>query len=564
MCFLRQDGVKGGLVIPGYRRLKVIPLGGIGEIGKNMMVLEYDEDIVVIDAGLMLPQEFGFGIDFVIPDISYLVKNRDRIRGIVITHGHEDHIGALPYILPEIGTPPIYATNFTMALIRAKLDDKGVSYGNELNVIKPMDRVRLGVFTVEFIRVCHSIPDGVGLKIHTPVGIVVHTGDFKMDQSPVDGELMDYYSFVKTGREGVLLLMSDSTNATYPGVTPSEREVGKSLENVFDIKKGRIIVASFASNVHRIQQVLMAAFHHNRKVFLVGRSLINIVSIAEELGYISIPEGLIAPIETIHSFPPNRIVVITTGSQGESLSGLVRMARGEHRYVDIGKGDVVIISATPIPGNEYMVNKVVNRLFLKGADVVYADDWGLHVSGHGGAEELKMMLTWVKPKYFVPIHGEPRHILEHANLAEEVGVDRDNIFILRNGDVLELDRDDAFISGHINVGAVSIEGSTLVDVNEAFMVEKVKLANNGAVFVSVGVAEDGKLKSLPSIKTIGVPDIPNEIIDRCKQAITDVVNRGLYISEEEVESAITNSIRKLLKRAMGITPVVIGSVVRIE
>jgi ribonuclease J len=408
------------------KKLLVIPLGGLGEIGKNMTAFRYGEDIILIDAGLKFPEDDMLGIDLVIPDITYLVENRDKIKGIFLTHGHEDHIGALPYVLREINVP-VYGTALTLGILQGKRLEEAHVSGNNLHVIKPGDRIRAGVFKLEFMRVNHSIPDSIAIAIHTPVGLVIHTGDFKIDQTPVDGQVTDFGRFAEYGNQGVLLLLADSTNAERPGFTPSEKMVGKTFDEEFGTAKNRIIVATFSSNVHRIQQIVESAAKYKRKVAVIGRSMVNVVGIAMKLGYLKVPDGVLIDIDDAHNYPNNKLVLVCTGSQGEPMSALTRMAMSDHRKVIIVPGDTIIISASPIPGNEKMVSRSIDALLQLGADVIYEKANGVHVSGHGSQEELKLMHNLVRPKFFIPVHGEYRHLVKHAKLAESLGMPKENI-----------------------------------------------------------------------------------------------------------------------------------------
>lgn len=429
-------------------KLSLIPLGGLGEIGKNMMAVNYNNEIMVIDAGLMFPEDEMLGIDIVIPDFTYLIENKEMIKGIVLTHGHEDHIGALPYVLKEINVP-VYGTRLTLGLVQEKLKENNVANA-KLNPIRPKDMIKLGRnFRVEFFKVSHSIPDVVGLAIHTPVGTILHTADFKFDQTPVDGEVTDFARIAELGNKGVLVLLSDSTNVERPGFTLSERAVGQTFDEIFRTAGERIIVATFASNVHRIQQVINAAYKYNRKVAIVGRSMVNVVTIAKETGYLSVPENTLIEIEEIANYARNRVTILTTGSQGEPMSALTRMAMSDHRKVEIIPGDTVVVSASPIPGNEKLVARTINQLFHQGAEVIHESVSGIHVSGHASQEELKLMLNLVRPKFFVPVHGEYRHLVKHANLASQLGMPTENIIVAENGQVLELTADTASIGGRV-------------------------------------------------------------------------------------------------------------------
>lgn len=485
------------------QKLKVIPLGGLQEIGKNMTVFEYGEDIIVVDCGLAFPEDDMLGIDLVLPDVSYLVKNREKIRGIVLTHGHEDHIGAMPYFLKEVNVP-VYATRLTNGLLKYKLEEHGLLSVVKLNDVEPGQTLQLGAFKVEFIRSTHSIADSVALALHTPIGIVVHTSDFKIDYTPIQGKPIDLARLAELGKKGVLLLMCDSTNAERPGYTMSERTVGDTFDEIFINAKSRIIVASFASNVDRIQQVINAAYKFGRKVTVVGRSMVNVVNAAKELGYLNIPEGTMVDIDLIDKYPSDRMVVITTGSQGEPMSGLSRMAASEHKKVEIEPGDLIIISASPIPGNEKPIIKVINELFKKGADVIYEALAEVHVSGHACREELKLIHNLVKPKFFMPVHGEYRHLKQHANLASKLGMPTENIFMMENGKVLELSSDSAKINGSVTSGRVLVDGLGVGDVGSIVLRDRKLLSQDGLIVVVITIEkESGQLLAGPDIISRG-------------------------------------------------------------
>jgi len=487
-------------------RLKIIPLGGLSEIGKNMMLMEYENDIIVIDAGLMFPEEDMLGIDLVIPDISYLVENREKIRGIVITHGHEDHIGALPYLLPQLKAP-IYATKLTQGLIRVKLKEGKAMEEAKLEVVSPGEQVTLGKFRVEFFPVCHSIPDSMGLIIDTPVGTIVHSGDFKLDYTPVDGRPTDLSRLAQLGAQGVLLLLSDSTYAELPGYTPSERVVGENLDRVMAEAPGRVIVATFSSLVSRIQQVIDSAAKYGRRVFVVGRSMTNTVRIALELGYLNAPNGVLARIDQLRGMPHDKIVFVTTGSQGEPTSALVRMANRDHRHVRILRGDTVVISATPVPGNESLINRTLDTLFKQGAQVLYSKVAQVHVHGHGSQEELKLLLNLVKPKFFMPIHGEYRHLAFHAKLAESVGIPESNSFVLEDGDILELGPYSGRVAGKTASGNVYVDGLSVGDVGGVVLRDRRMLSRDGMVVVIIAInRQTGKLVGRPDIVSRGFVD----------------------------------------------------------
>ena len=487
-------------------RLKIIPLGGLSEIGKNMMVMEYGGDIIVIDVGLMFPEEEMLGIDLVIPDISYLMERQEKIRGIVITHGHEDHIGALPFLLPQLNAP-VYSTKLAQGLIQVKLKERKALEGAKLKVVSPGEQITLGKFGIEFYPVCHSIPDSVGLIIHTPVGIIVHSGDFKLDYTPVSGKPTDLSRLAQLGAQGVLLLLSDSTYAELPGYTPSEKVVGETLDHIMADAPGRVIVTTFSSLISRIQQVIDAAAKHQRRVFIVGRSMSDTVRMALELGYLNAPDGILGRLDEIRGMPHNKIVFITTGSQGEPTSALVRMANRDHRQVHIQRGDTIVISATPIPGNEAVVNRTVDNLFKQGAQVIYSKLAQVHVHGHGSQEELKLLLNLVKPRFFMPIHGEYRHLSLHAKLAQTVGIPKDNTFVLEDGDILELGSQSARKTGKVSSGNVYVDGLSVGDVGGVVLRNRRMLSKDGIVVAIIAVnRQTGKLVGRPDIVTRGFVD----------------------------------------------------------
>jgi len=466
------------------QKLQIIPLGGLGEIGKNMTLIRCGDEILIIDCGLMFPEDDMLGIDLVIPDITYLLDNRDLVKAIVLTHGHEDHIGALPYVLKQINVP-VYGTKLTLGILEGRLKENNVS-ANNLAPIKPGDNLQVGsCFKLEFIHVSHSIADSVGIAIKTPIGTVVHTGDFKLDQTPVDGKVTDFSKFAELGDQGVLVLLADSTNAERPGYTMSEKSVGLTFDETFRNARERIIIATFSSNVHRIQQAVDTACKYKRKVAVLGRSMINVVNIALELGYLSIPEGVLIDIDEINNYPSSAIVIITTGSQGEPMSALTRMAMSDHRKVEIIPGDTVIISATPIPGNEKLVSRTINYLFKQGAEVVYEKASGIHVSGHASQEELKLMHNLIRPKFFIPVHGEYRHLMKHAKLAQELGMPKENVFVAENGQVLEFTQDKGSIAGKITAGIVLVDGLGVGDVGNIVLRDRRQLSQDGILIVVV-------------------------------------------------------------------------------
>ena len=488
-------------------QLRVIPLGGLGEIGKNMMALEYADDIVIVDCGVQFPEEGMFGVDLIIPDISYLMERVDKVRAILITHGHEDHIGALPFILPQLKCP-VYAPRLAHGLITAKLKERRAARDSVVNPIDPNEVHQIGEsFEVSWFRVCHSIPDAMGIAIGTPLGTVIHTGDFKIDHTPVDGRIFDLPSLAHYGDDGVLLLCSDSTYAEVPGYTTSERVVGEALDRAIGEAEGRVLVATFASLVSRVQQVVDAAAKYDRKVSIVGRSMVDTVKVATELGYLKVPEGTLVPLGQTRKLPPEKVVLMTTGSQGEPTSALVRIAKQEHRDVNIESGDTVIISATPIPGNELPVSHTIDNLLRQGAKVLYDRIATVHVHGHASQEELKLVLRLVRPKYFVPVHGEFRHLMAHAQIAWDLDVAKDGIFVMEDGDVLELSEDGARLEEHISAGPIFVDGLTTRDIQSPVLGERRSLSKDGVVVVVVTTDKDsGKLVGEPAAVASGFLD----------------------------------------------------------
>ena len=509
-------------------KLKIIPLGGLSEIGKNMMAMEYQDDIIVIDAGLMFPGEEMLGIDLVIPDISYLLENKDKIRGIVITHGHEDHIGALPYLLPQLNVP-VYSTKLTNGLISVKLKERKALAGAKLKVVQFGSQMTLGRFKVELFPVCHSIPDAAGLIIHTPVGTIVHSGDFKLDYTPVDGKPTDLSRLAQLGAQGILLLLSDSTYAELPGYTPSERVVGETLGRVMADAPGRVIVTTFSSLVSRIQQVIDAAAKHQRRVFIVGRSMTDIVRMTLELGYLKAPNGILARMDELKGMPHNRVVFVTTGSQGEPTSALVRIANRDHRQVHIVRGDTVVLSATPVPGNESLINRTVDNLFKQGAQVLYDKVAPVHVHGHGSQEELKLLLNLVKPRFFIPIHGEYRHLSLHAKLARSVGIPKENIFVLEDGDILELNPQAGKVTGKVSAGNVYVDGLSVGDIGSVVLRNRRMLSRDGIVVVIIAInRQTGKLVGRPDIVSRGFVDTreSKDMIDESRDLVAKALDHG--------------------------------------
>ena len=516
-------------------KVKIIPLGGVNEIGKNLTAIEYKNDIVVIDCGLKFPDEDMFGIDLVIPDITYLMKNKEKVSGIFLTHGHEDHIGALPYVLKQLNVP-VYGTKLTLGIVETKLKEHGLLSSTELITVKPRDVIRLKSVSVEFIKTNHSIADSVAIAIHTPLGVVLHTGDFKVDYTPIDGEPMDFARFAELGKKGVLAMMADSTNVERAGYTKSERIVGESLTRIFGKTKGRIIIATFASNIHRIQQIIYAASTYGRKVAVSGRSMENIINVAMELGYIEIDKENLVPIDQINKYNDNQVVIITTGSQGEPMSALARMAASEHRKVNIVEGDTIIISATPIPGNEKLVSRVINQLFKKGAEVIYDSLEDIHVSGHACQEELKLMQTLIKPKHFIPVHGEYRHLKQHGELAIKLGLDEKNVVIPDLGDVIEVTRNSIKKNGNVVAGQIFVDGLGVGDVGNIVLRDRKHLSQDGILTVVVTLSKETKtIVAGPDIISRGfvyvreseglmdgARDIVRDILSECEEKkITD-------------------------------------------
>ncbi len=488
----------------GTNVLKIIPIGGLGEIGKNTLAICYGDDIMLVDAGLAFPNEDMIGVDLVLPDISFLVENQDRVKGLAVTHGHEDHIGGIPFILREMSIPVIYGPALAIGLLEGKLKEGGLESKTVMRKVRPRQKVKIGCFTVQFIRCTHSIADSFSLIIDTPVGKLIHTGDFKFDFTPVDGELFDIASLTKAAEEGVLLLMSDSTNTERDGFTPSEKTVWKRINEIFASAPKRIIVTTFASNVHRIRQVLQAAMKYDRKVSILGRSMLNLAGIARELGYMTFPDGLLISIDQISKLPHNKVVILTTGSQGEPLSALTRIANDEHKQIKIIQGDTVIISATPIPGNERSISNTINALFMRGADVIYGRDAGVHVSGHACREEQKLMINLCKPKFFMPVHGEYRMLVLHSALAQDCGVEPQNCFVMENSDVLELNKDKGVINGRIKGGIILVDSSRAYHINEEIVDERRHLADDGLVTVALTLDDERQIIVGPDIGLKGI------------------------------------------------------------
>lgn len=547
--------------------LLIIPLGGLGEIGLNMTVFQYGDDLIVVDAGLMFPEEDMLGVDFVIPDFSYILENREKVRGIVITHGHEDHTGALPFLLKEINVP-VYGAPLSIALVKEKLKEHNI-VNRPLIPVKPRDIITLGVFDVEFMRVTHSIVDGVGLGINTPLGSIVHTGDFKLDPTPVDGELMDFHKFSEYGEKGTLLLLSDSTNAEKGGFTFSEREVKRAFEDIFAKAKGRIIIATFASNIHRIQQAIDVAVQHKRRVMVCGRSMVSNAQIALDLGYLKVPKDTWGRLEDLKQTPDQEIVIMTTGSQGEPMSVLSRIATGEHRQIKIKKGDTIILSSRALPGNERSIGRIINHLMRRGADVIYEKVSEVHVSGHASKEELKLMMNIVKPKYFMPIHGEYRHLKCHAKLAEKSGIPSDNVFVIENGTVIEITDKGASKNGKVATGRIFIDGKGIGGVEGIVLRDRRRLAHDGIVIVIVGIEKfTKKIISGPEMISRGFifenasQDIINEVRELLSNAVASFGD-DIVADVPMIKAKIRSTLKKYLKNSMDRSPMIMPIVMEV-
>ena len=546
------------------KKLKIIPLGGVGEIGKNMTVIEYGSDIIIVDCGMSFPDEEMPGIDVVIPDMTYIEKNAANVRGILITHGHEDHIGAVPYALQKLNVP-VYATKLTIALIEQKLTEIKVDHA-DLNCVSPGDTIRLGCFSVEFIKTSHSIAGACALAINTPIGTLIHTGDFKVDYTPIDGEPIDIARLAYYGSRGVLALMSDSTNVENEGHTPSERGIGKTFEHCFDKAQGRVIVATFASNIYRIQQIADVAISFGRVVCFQGRSMVKIAEIAKELGYLQLPDESVVEVGQLKKYRDDQICVITTGSQGEPMSGLFRMANSSHK-VNVGKGDMVIISASSIPGNEKSVGRVINQLYQHGAKVIYERMADVHVSGHACKEELKLMLTLTKPKFFIPVHGEARHLYQHKELAEELGIPEEDIFVTEIGDVVELTRNKGRIAGSVTAGSVMVDGSGVGDIGNVVLRDRKLLSEDGIFTVVITLnKQTGALLAQPEILSRGFVYEKNseellketrELV-KAKAAQFEKNHRSSWSSiKNDIRNSIKNYLYERTKRRPMVMPIII-------
>ncbi|NLN52716.1 MAG: ribonuclease J [Firmicutes bacterium] len=550
------------------KKVQIIPLGGIGEIGKNMYVIRYADEMIIIDAGLSFPTDEMFGIDVVIPDITYLLENQDKIQAVLLTHGHEDHIGALPYFLKKINVP-VYGTKLTLGLVEVKLREHRMLGDCTLHTIRPEDKLELGSFKIEFFRTNHSIPDSVGIAVKTPVGTIVHTGDFKFDQTPVSGQITDYYRLARLGERGVLAVLSDSTNAERPGYTYSEKVVGDALMDIFRTARQRIIIATFASNVDRIQQVIDAAAHYKRKVAVVGRSMVNVVSIAQELGYLHAEAGTIIEVDAINKLPPHKVVILTTGSQGEPMAALTRIAKDEHKKVELVSGDTVIISASPIPGNEKLVSRTIDNLFARGANVIYERVSGIHVSGHASQEELKLMLNLLKPKYLIPIHGEHRHLIHHKQVAEQVGIPADNVFILENGQILEFTSRSGRVVGTVPAGHVLVDGLGIGDVGSIVLRDRKLLSEDGIIMVAMSVKrENGEVLAGPDIYTRGFVYVRESetLLDEAREHVLESLThvlQGRNTDWSYVKGQMKDSLSRFIWDKMHRRPIILPVVMEI-
>ena len=545
--------------------LRIIPLGGLGEIGKNITAIEYEDEIIVIDCGISFPDEDMYGIDLVIPDIKYLLDNKDKVKGLFLTHGHEDHIGAIPYILKQINMH-VYGTKLTIGLVESKLKEHDMLSKTNLIPISPGESIKLNKLIIEFIRVTHSIAESCALAIHTPIGIVLHTGDFKIDYTPIDGKVMDLNRIAQLGQEGILLLMADSTNVERAGHSLSEKIIGETLNRIISNANGRVIVATFASNIHRMQQIADASMMYNRKIVFSGRSMENISNVAMDLGYLHIPEESIVGIEDLNRYPSDKITIITTGSQGEPMAGLSRIAYGSHRHISIEQDDLFIISSSPIPGNDKLVSRVINQLYRKGVEVIYEDLEDIHVSGHAYKEELKLIHTLVKPKYFMPVHGEYRHLKHHSDLALKLGMDKSNVFTLETGQVLEISQDKAIATEKVHTGVVFVDGIGVGDVGNIVLRDRRDLARDGMVTIVVAInKETYSIVSGPDIITRGFiyaresEDLIKKIKDVAKEEIEICLENNI-IEWQVLKSGVRKSVEQLLyhktKRRPSVFPII--------
>jgi ribonuclease J len=548
--------------------VRLIPLGGLGEIGLNMMLVEFGDDLIAVDCGLMFPDADEMpGIDYVIPDFAHALAKREGFRAVVLTHGHEDHIGALPYLLKEARVP-VYGTPLTLALATERLREHGLAEGADLRVMRPRDRLELGPFRIEPIRVTHSIVDGIGLAIDTPVGMIVHTGDFKLDPSPLDGEPPDYRTFAELGEHGVLVLLSDSTNVERPGHTRSELDVGRALRERFQVARGRIIVATFASHIHRIQQILTLAAEHDRRVALLGMSMQKNVGVAADLGYLHVPEGVLLTLEELALLPPERQVILSTGSQGEPHSALALMAAGEHKAVQVEPGDLVVISARVIPGHERTIGRVVNALLRLGAEVLYEDNAFVHVSGHASQEDLKLMIALTRPRYFVPVHGEYRHLLGHARLAHGMGLTPDRVFLIEDGQGIELTKTSARVVGRFPAGRVLVDGKGVGDIGAVVLRDRQILAEEGLISVAVTLDRDGKVIAGPELASRGVVYVKEHevLLEELRAAVSAALAgrpAAAPVDREAVSALVRTAVRSFINQRFQRKPVVLPIILEV-
>lgn len=546
-------------------KIKIIPLGGLGEIGKNITLFEYDDEIIVLDCGLAFPDEDMYGVDLIIPDVTYLLKNIDKVKGIFLTHGHEDHIGALPYILKQLNVP-IYGTNLTLGIVENKLIEHEIADKCTLCKVNPGDVIQLDKIKIEFIQSTHSIADSCFIAITTPIGTILHTGDFKIDYTPIDGKVIDLERIAEIGKQGVLLLMADSTNVERKGHTMSEKSIGATLTRIISKAEGRVIVATFASNIHRMQQIIDSSILFGRRIAFSGRSMESMSKVSMELGYLHIPDGIIISLDDLDKYRPHDITIITTGSQGEQMAGLSRIAFENHRKIKIESNDLYIISASPIPGNDKMVSKVINQLFKKGADVIYEDLEDIHVSGHAYQEELKLIHTLVHPKYFIPVHGEYRHLKHHSDLAQNLGLSKSNIFILENGDILSIDNTNAKITGKVKTGRIFVDGLGVGDVGALVLRDRRFLAQDGMVTIVVTIERDTySISAGPDIITKGFVYVKEaeEILNNIKNIAKNELEKCLdskvvewYIIKLNIKKSVERYIYDVTKRRPSIIPII--------
>lgn len=549
-------------------KLRIVPLGGIGEIGKNMFVVHYGKEMIVLDVGLMFPEEEMLGVDMVIPDISYVLEHQDSVKAIILTHGHEDHIGALPYVLPKINAP-IYGTRLTLGLVEIKLEEHGLLDDASFHEIQAGDELKIGSIGVSFFATNHSIPDSVGVALKTPVGNVVYTSDFKFDHTPVQGQVTDFYELAKLGKEGVLVALSDSTNAEVPGYTPSEQIIGESLNEIFGSREGRVISVTFASNVHRIQQIFDAASNSGRKLVVDGLSMIKVVDIAQRLGYLRLPPDLLINVDDVNDYPSHKVAILTTGTQGEPMSALTRLSNKSHRKLEILPGDTVVISATPVPGNEKLVSRTIDNLFRQGAEVIYEKISGIHVSGHGSQEELKLMLNLLRPTYLIPVHGEYRHLIHHARLAEAMGIPKKNAFLVENGTVMEFSAEEANVLSSVPSSGVFVDGLGVGDVGSVVLRDRQALSSDGIFIVVVTIdSKTNTIVSGPDIVSRGFVYVKEseKLFDEAKESMTHLMDEMMKkkVSDWSVmKNKIKDSMAKFLWNKTGRRPMILPIIMEI-